>query len=151
MTAPADRVEARRLVAAVEEALAEATPTSYRDDTKPPLVGDALPVAQPGLPPMSQRATDASALMLSGSVLTVAVGGAATAVLWASGNADPVVIGLVAGAPPAFMLALSRVFRRAKETVEAAPAEHHHHYSGPVHQDQRTSRTNGVWAKTNNK
>ncbi|GAA2629739.1 hypothetical protein [Streptomyces axinellae] len=152
MTAPASdaRAAAHGLANAVEEALAEATPSRYRDETKPPEFGPTPPVPQPGRPPMSQRATDASALMLAGSALTVAVGGAATGILWASGNADPVVVGLIAGAPPALLLALTRVLRHAKETAEAMPVEHHHHYTGPVHQDQRHSSTRGVWARTNN-
>jgi hypothetical protein len=104
---------------------------------------------------MSQRATDASALMLSGSVLTVALGGTATGILWASGHADPTVVGCIAAAPAALaipILALSRLIKRAKEVVEAAPATHHHHYTGTVHHDTRTvnSTTRGIWASTRN-
>lgn len=132
--------------AAVRDAIHQ---TSWRDDSPVPVVGDAPPVAQPGRPPMSQKATDASALMLSGSVLTAAVGGSASLVLWASGYADPVVVAFVFGAPAGLALALGRLMKRAKGVL---PDEHHHHYSGPVHQDQRNVRTQtrGVWAKTNN-
>jgi hypothetical protein len=132
--------------AAVEHALQK---TFHRDDTPVPAVGTAPPVAQPGRPPMSQGATDASVLMLSGGVATVLVGGAASLVMVASGHADPVVCAIVLGAPTTLALAVGRVLRRAKNTL---PDEHHHHYTGPVYQDQRNvhSSTRGVWAKTNN-
>jgi hypothetical protein len=99
---------------------------------------------------MSQSAVDASTMMLSGSVLTAVIGGSVTAVLWASGSADPVVVGFICAAPAALtvpVLAVGRMLRRAKE---ATPDVHHHHYTG--HVDQRTvnTKTSGVWAKTNN-
>lgn len=137
-------LEARRII----DATYRPAPTSFRDDTPVPLVGSARPVPQPGRPPMSQSATDASALMLSGSVLTVAVGGAGSLVMYASGYADPVVCAIVFGAPAALVLALSRLMRRAKDVL---PAEHHHHYRGPVHQDQRNVTNHSSWlGKTTN-
>lgn len=145
------RHQAQQLIAAVNEVYA--APTSYRDPSPVPAVGATPPVAQPGRPPMSQKATDASALMLSGSVLTAVLGGSATAVLWASGYADPAVVGLICAAPVALaipVLALSRLVKRAKESE---PPVHHHHYNGAViNQDQRSvsSKTSGVWAKTHN-
>jgi hypothetical protein len=141
MTDEQAAVEARRIIADFA--------TSYRDPSPVPPVGTTPPVAQPGRPPMSQRATDASALMLSGSVLTATLGGSATAILWASGHADPAVVATVFGAPAFLALAISRILKRAKD---AAPDVHHHHYAGPVYQDQRTqnSSTRGVWAKTTN-
>jgi hypothetical protein len=139
--------QARQLLAAVEEAMR--TPTSYRDDAPVPMVGTAPPVAQPGRPPMSQKATDVSALMLSGGLASLPIGAAASLVLWASGHADPMVIAVICAAPTTLILALSRLVKRAKET---APDEIHNHYNGPVYQDQRNvhSSTRGVWAKTNN-
>lgn len=139
--------QARQLLAAVEEAMR--TPTSYRDDAPVPLIGTAPPVAQPGRPPMSQKATDASALMLSGGLASLPLGAAASLVLWASGHADPAVIAVICAAPTTLILALSRLVKRAKE---AAPDEIHNHYTGPVYQDQSETHTTtkGVWAKTNN-
>jgi hypothetical protein len=98
---------------------------------------------------MSQGATDASVLMLSGSVLTVAVGGTGSLVMYASGYADPVVCAIVFGAPVALVLALARLMRRAKGVL---PAEHHHHYSGPVHQTHQTVHNENRWlGRTTNK
>lgn len=126
------------------------TPTTYRDTSPIPAIGPTPPVPQPGRPPMSQKATDASALMLSGGVATALVGGTASLVMVASGHADPTVCAIVFGAPATLIFALSRLVKRTKE---ASPAEHHHHYNGAViNQDQRSanSQTRGVWAKTHN-
>lgn len=145
--------QAHKLIAAVNEALA--APTHYRDETPVPAIGNALPVPQPGRPPMSQRATDASALMLSAGVASLPIGAAATGILWASGQADPTVIGLICAAPVGLavpILALSRLAKRVKETVQAAPPVIHQHYAGPVHLDRRhiNSTTRGLIAKTRN-
>ncbi|MCF3129854.1 hypothetical protein [Streptomyces olivochromogenes] len=133
--------EARRIIADAYR------PTAYRDDTPVPAHGDTPPVVQPGRPPMSQGATDASVLMLAGGAATAMVGGTAAALMYVSQFADPVVCGLAFGAPTALVLALARLAKRAKPAPDV-----HHHYQGPVHQDRRTvhSRTTGVWAKTNN-
>ena len=125
-------------------------PTSYRDDSPAPAYGATPPVPQPGTPPMSQRATDISRMMIAGGVATVPPGLIAIGVLVASQHADPTIIGMICAAPAAIavpILAIARVLRRVKDVV---PPEHHHHYSGPV--DQRTvhSSTRGVWAKTTN-
>lgn len=162
MPEPTDRAEVRKLAAAVEAALAEGMPTAYRsaDPSLPswadgPRIGTALPVPQPGVPPMSQRSTDIGRTALYCGVATVPPGLIAIGLLLASGQADPVVVGWICAAPAALavpILAVARLVRGAKEAVEAAPAEHHHHYAGPVHQDQRHthSRTSGLWAKTTN-
>ncbi|MEV0526777.1 hypothetical protein AB0I66_25420 [Streptomyces sp. NPDC050439] len=134
-------IEARRIIADAYR------PTAYRDTTPVPAHGDTPAVAQPGRPPMSQGATDASVLMLAGGTTTVMVGGTAAVLMYVSQFADPVVCGLVFGAPTALVLALARLLQRAKPAPDV-----HHHYEGPVYQDRRHvhSRTSGVWAKTNN-
>ncbi|MFJ7200876.1 MULTISPECIES: hypothetical protein [unclassified Streptomyces] len=125
------------------------TPTAYRDTTPLPRYGATPPVAQPGIPPMSQTATDAGRLMLTAGLATVPPGLIAIGLLIASQHADPTVLALLLGAPAVPILALARLVRRGKE---ALPDVHHHHYKGPVHQDRRTvhTTTRGVWAKTNN-
>ena len=146
MTDAEAAAEARRIIADAYRPVSE-TPTSYRDDTPVPAKGSNPPVAQPGRPPMTQGATDASVLMLTGGA-TVSMIGLTTAVLmYVSQFADPVVCGLVFGAPTALVLALARLAKRAKPDPDV-----HHHYQGPVYQDRRNvhSRTTGVWAKTNN-
>ncbi|MEU0847716.1 hypothetical protein ABZ387_07075 [Streptomyces flaveolus] len=124
--------------------------TAFHDPTPVPQYGTTPPVPQPGRPPMSQKAVDASTVMLSASVATIPPGALAIGVMLASGYADPVVIGMIAAAPAALavpILAIARLLRGAKPAPDV-----HHHYEGPVYQDQRNvhSSTRGVWAKTNN-
>lgn len=123
--------------------------TSWRDNTPIPTRGTAPPVAQPGRPPMSQRATDISGVMLAGSVASVPLGGMTCLVLYTLDQVDPVSLTIGASAPVALILAIGALLRRAKGVL---PEEHHHHYSGPVHQDQRQTHTknSGVWVKNTN-
>lgn len=142
-----DLAEAARLLAALDE-----LPTAHRDMTPLPPIGNAEPVPQPGRPPMSQKATDISTMMLTAGVATVPPGLIAIGVLLASGQANPTVVAWICAAPAAVaipILAVARLIRRGKE---AAPDVHHHHYAGPVTQDQRHvhTSTRGVWAKTTN-
>ncbi|MEH0442463.1 hypothetical protein QA811_02010 [Streptomyces sp. B21-102] len=123
--------------------------TSYRNTDPVPAVGAAPPVAQPGRPPMSQRAVDASTVMLSASVATLPPGAIAIGVMLASGYADPVVIGMICAAPAVIAVpisAIARLLRAAKPEPDV-----HHHYNGPVHQQTTHSSTRGVWARTDNR
>lgn len=161
---PTNRAEVQKLANAVEEALAGEMRTSFRsDDPDVPTwqdgsrIGTAPPVQQPGRAAMSQRAVDLNTTILSSSVLVAALGGAASAILWATGYADPTVIKWIcvcAVAVPAALavpvLALKGLMKSAKEVVQAAPAEHHHHYNAPVDQREIRSRTSGVWVRNNN-
>lgn len=154
-TAPAPVIndQAQRLIAAVNDAMA--TPTSFRDETPVPAIGNAIPIPQPGRTPMSQRATDASVLMLSAGAASVPLGGVTALIIYVLGNADPTALAVGAAAPIALavpILALTSLVRRAKETVQAAPPTIHQHYTGTVIQDHRTvnTSTRGMWASTRN-
>ncbi|PNE35794.1 hypothetical protein AOB60_43125 [Streptomyces noursei] len=142
-------VQAAALIRAVEDAY---RPTAYRDDTPLPTVGSAAPVVQPGRPPMSQRATDASVVMLAAGAASVPIGASTALVLHVLGQVDPAVLAISGAAPVALLVALARVMTRARGVVEAAPATHHHHYAGPVQQDHSrvTTTTRGVIARTTN-
>ena len=141
---------AAQIAAAVDDVYQQ--PTRYRDETPVPAVGTALPVPQPGRPPMSQRATDASALMLAGGVASLPVGGATALVLWALGQVDPVNLAIGAAAPTALALAIGSLLRSVGRAKQDMHTEHHHHYNGNVHQDARTvnSTTRGIWAHNRN-
>jgi hypothetical protein len=134
MSEEAANTEAERLIA-----------TAFRDDSPVPAIGDAPPVPQPGRPPMSAKAVDDTARMIGASVVIATTGGATTAVLWASGYANPAVVACVFGAPTALVLAISRLLRSAKPEPEV-----HQHFHGPVTNQTTHTRTNGVWARTNN-
>lgn len=138
--------------AAVRDAIHQ---TSYRDTAPIPAVGATPPVPQPGRPPMSEKATDDSVRMISAGFLTLCAGTATAGVLHFSSDADPTVIALMAAVPAGLavpILALSRLVKRVKETVEAAPAEIHQHYNGTVIQDHRSlnTTTRGIVASTRN-
>ncbi|MFJ5646333.1 hypothetical protein [Streptomyces sp. NPDC093223] len=144
----ADATEAHRLITeAYASPAAPAAPvppvpavTSYRDTAPLPAYGTAQPVVQQGRPPMSQKATDISAVMLAGSVASVPVGGITCLVLWTLDAVNPLNLALGASAPVAVLLAAGALLSRLK----GVHTEHHHHYSGPVHQDLSTATTNTV-------
>lgn len=127
-------------------------PTFHRDTSPLPAIGTTPPVTQPGRPPMSQRATDVSTLMLTGSIAYAIVGGTTAGVMAVSEYADPTVCGIVFAAPALFVLAVARVFKRAADAREAAPPQITQYYSGDVHQDhtQITTSTRGVIAYSRN-
>ncbi|MYV42921.1 hypothetical protein GT030_29660 [Streptomyces sp. SID1328] len=145
--------QARAFLADVEDALAPAVPTSYRDDTLPAqsTVGTTPPVPQPGRPAMSQRATDASALMLAAGVASVPIGGVASLFVYTLGQVDPTTLAIAAAAPATIalpILALCRLAGRARQVVEAAPPIVHQHYAGPVDQRTVTATARGLVARS---
>ena len=153
----ADQQRIDRIAEAFSAALDEATatPTAYRDHTPVPAIGTAQPVPQPGIPPMSQRATDIGRLIMYGSWATVPPGLIAIGIMVASERANPTIIGMICAAPAVLavpILAIARLLRGAREVVAAAPPEIHQHYSGYV--DQRSThqntQTRGVIAVTKN-
>lgn len=143
------RHQADQLMAALDEIAAQ-KPTRYRDDTPVPAIGTAPPVPQPGVPPMSQQATDIGRAAMFCGLATVPPGLIAIGVMVASEHANPTVIGMICAAPAALAVPILAIARLIRGAGEALPAEHHHHYNGPVHQSTTHSSTRGVWAKTNN-
>ncbi|MFE9398648.1 hypothetical protein [Streptomyces flavidovirens] len=121
-------------------------PTFFKDATKPPPIGTAPPVQQPGRAAMSQQATDVSVLMIAGGVSTVMVGGTTAGLMYVSQYADLGVCIAVFSAPAVLVLALSRLFKAA---VQAAPPEIHNHNNGPVQNStQIVTNTNKLWGKS---
>jgi hypothetical protein len=139
--------QARAFLADIEDALTPTAPTSYRDETPAPTIGTTPAVPQPGRPPMSQRATDASALMLSAGIASVPIGGMTALVIYALGHADPVSLGIGACAPAALAVPILALSQLVKRTKQAAPDTHHHHYNAPVDQRTVNATARGVWAK----
>ncbi|MCX4605473.1 hypothetical protein OG402_33950 [Streptomyces anulatus] len=147
---------ANRILAAIRD-IEQAT--YHRDDTKLPAVGDMPPVEQPGRPSMSPKAVERNVTILTSSFLTLAAGGAVSAVLWSSGHANETVIAWICGGVVAVpvaltlpVLALKGLMKNAREVAEAAPAPVTNHFHGNVHHDERTvtSTTRGVIANTRN-
>lgn len=161
------RRRAAQIAAAVDAIYEPPTAIRITDPAIPswqdgPRIGTTPPVTdQPGTrrPPMSQRAVDLNTTLISTSVVITALGGATSAVLWASGHANPTVIGWVCACivviPAALaipVLALKSLAKTAKEVAEAAPPTINQHYSGYI--DQRSThlhtKTTGVIAYTRN-
>jgi hypothetical protein len=154
---PTDRAEVTKLADAVEEALADAMPTRFRDDNPAvpswqdgSRIGTAPPVPQPGIPPQSRGAVDYAVRVLSTGVASVLFSGGASLVMVASGYANPLVIGIVAGAPIAVAVpiaALGSLAKRGKEVVQAAPPVINNHYNGDVYQETNVDNRRAVWQK----
>ncbi|MFE7899192.1 hypothetical protein ACFU3E_17015 [Streptomyces sp. NPDC057424] len=126
--------------------------TAFRDDTPLPPFGPTPPVAQPGIPPQSKAAVDYAVRVLSTGVSTALCSGGVALVMAASQVADPVVCGIVFGAPIGLAVPIAALSAFVKRTKQVAPAPTVNNYSGTVYQDQRNvhSSTRGVWAKTTN-
>ncbi|MGC4925571.1 hypothetical protein [Streptomyces sp. DT117] len=142
------RRNADQIMAAVDEALLARQVTSHRDETPLPAVGATPPVAQPGTPPMSQWATDASGVLKAVSVASLPIGGA----LWLVGQVDPWALGIIFGSPAVAALALARLIAKIKDANQNAPQPVVQNYYGTVHHDERTvtSTTRGVIANNRN-
>lgn len=147
------KVRAQQILA--EWARPAATETSYLDPSPVPAYGTTPPVPQPGRPPMSQRATDASVLMRTGSIAALSVSGGASLVLYTLSQVDPAALAIGAAGPVALVLAAGYLLRslgRAKADMSTTTT--HHHYTGPVVQDHRsvttTTTTKGMFARTRN-
>lgn len=122
--------------------------TYHRDDTPLPAVGTTPPVAQPGTPPMSQWAIDASGVLKGVGAMSIPIGVG----VWIVGQVDPLTLGIILGSPVVAALALARLIAKIKDANQAAPQPVTNHFHGPVHQDARTvtSTTRGVIANTRN-
>lgn len=123
-------------------------PTSYYDPTELPAVGPTPPVPQPGQPPMSQWAVNASGVIKAVSVASLPVGGA----LWIVGQVDPLTLGIILGSPAVAALAVARLVAKVKDANQNAPRPVTNNFYAAVHHDTRnvTSTTRGVIANTRN-
>ncbi|MCX5537822.1 hypothetical protein OG785_45530 [Streptomyces sp. NBC_00006] len=123
--------ETQKILDEIENVYSKPVPKSIRvavdtQHVSPP------PVAQQGLPPMSQKGMDDSVrLICFGGTAFLTCGGVAI-VMIASDHADPTAIGVFFGGIAGIVLAVRALVTRAKRLV---PSEHHHHYNAPVEQD----------------
>lgn len=124
--------EARRIIATLYQPDSQSTPTAYRDTT-PSTPATTPPVTQPGRPPMSQRAIDASGLMLAGGIASAPLGGATALVLWSLGQVSPVSLAIGAAAPVALVAAVAAAVSRIRNSGDTTGPTTHI-YQGPVRQ-----------------
>ena len=131
-----EQFEAARLIA---DWCSDSAPkaTAYRDITPAQQTG-TQPVAQPGRPPMSQKATDHASVVLAYSLGSLPVGLATSLVLWSISSVPPETLAIAGAAPPALAVTIgiaARLIGRAvREGAEALPpGDQHHHYEGPTY------------------
>ncbi|MFF3998561.1 hypothetical protein ACFYX8_35295 [Streptomyces cyaneofuscatus] len=141
------RHNADQIMAAVDEAILGRQATSHRDETPLPAVGPTPPVPQPGTPPMSQWAIDASGVLKAVSVASLPIGGA----LWIVGQVEPLTLGIIFGSPAVAALAVARLVAKVKDANQATQPVVQNYY-GTVHHDTRTvtSTARGVIANNRN-
>ncbi|WP_435597078.1 hypothetical protein [Streptomyces anulatus] len=144
---PTIRRNADQLMAAINEIQVEKA-TSYRDETPLPAVGTTPPVPQPGQPPMSQWAIDASGVLKGVGAVSILIGGG----VWIVGQVEPLTLAIIFGSPAVAALAVARLVAKVKDANQAAPQPVTNHFHGTVHHDERTvtSTTCGVIANNRN-
>lgn len=137
---------ADQLMAAINEIQVEKA-TSYRDDTPLPAFGPTPPVQQPGPPPMSQWAIDASGVLKGVGAVSIPIGVG----VWIVGQVEPLTLGIIFGSPAVAALAVARLVAKVKDANQNAQPVVQNYY-GNVHHDTRTvtSTTRGVIANTRN-
>lgn len=126
-------------------------PTFYKDPTETPKIGTTPPVAQPGRAPMSQKATDATGIILAVGIAAPLVGGGFALAMWGTSVANLKVIGAIVGGAIGIVIAVKSLLGSARAVAEAAPPVVHQHNYGPVHQDQSTHehKSSGVFVRNN--
>lgn len=146
---PSVRRNADQIMAAINEIQIEKA-TSYRDTSPLPVVGPTPPVPQPGPPPMSQWAIDASGVLKGVGAVSIPIGGA----LWIVGQVEPLTLGIIFGSPAVAALAVARLVAKVKDANQNTPQPVTQNLYGPVtvHHDERTLNADarGIWAKTTN-
>ncbi|MFG3517574.1 hypothetical protein [Streptomyces bobili] len=133
-------------------------PTRYRDIVPAPIeptVGDAVPFAQPGRPPMSQHATDHATLVIVYSFGSLPVGGAISLVLWQLSSVSSTTLAIAGiGAAGVFIAigAAARMIGRAFRDVASELPDHTvNQYTGTVYVQHTELHTNTRgFGRTNN-
>ncbi|MCQ8833759.1 hypothetical protein [Streptomyces malaysiensis] len=136
------------------------TPTVTRwKDTVPaptqPTVGDAVPFAQHGRPPMSLKATDHAALVVVYTWGSLPVGGAISLVLWQLSSVSPMQLAFAglgaAGVVIAIGAAARMIGRAFRDGASALPDHTVNQYTGTVYVQHTELHTNTRgFGRTNN-
>ncbi|MFF9122385.1 hypothetical protein ACF09J_03610 [Streptomyces sp. NPDC014889] len=148
MTDDQAAAEARRIIADAYRPAPD-VPTSYRDTSPLPAYGSTPPVPQP-----DRRIVPAWAA--GTAVAGIGVGAACVGVgcgVWLACQgfaAVSLASVLFVTLPIAAMAAIVAAVGSALRALKATHAEHHHHYAGPVRQENTTTHTRGLFARTTN-
>ncbi|MFF0794318.1 hypothetical protein [Streptomyces spiralis] len=141
--------EARRIIADAYRPAPE-VPTSYRDTSPLPAYGDTPPVLQPDhrIVPAWAAGTAVAGIGVGAACVGVGCGVWLACQGFAAVSLTSV---LFVTLPIAAVAAVVAAVGSALRSVKAAHAEHHHHYTGPVRQENTTTHTRGVFARTTNR
>lgn len=150
MTDAEATTEARRIIADAYRPVPQ-MPTAYRDTTPLPAYGTTPPVPQPDhrIVPAWAAGTAVAGIGVGAACVGVGCG------IWLACQGFAAVTltsVLFITLPIAAVAAVAAAIGSAVRSIKATHTEHHHHYNGPVAQQNttQTSHTRGLIARTNN-
>ncbi|MFJ2301474.1 hypothetical protein [Streptomyces sp. NPDC087787] len=148
MTDDQAAAEARRIIADAYRPAPE-VPTSYRDTSPLPAYGTTPPVPQPDhrIVPAWAAGTAVAGIGVGAACVGVGCGVWLACQGFAAVSLASV---LFVTLPIAAVAAVAAAIGSALRALKAAHTEHHHHYAGPVRQENTTTHTRGLFARTTN-
>ncbi|MFJ3822908.1 hypothetical protein [Streptomyces nodosus] len=140
--------EARRIIADAYRPAPE-VPTSYRDTSPLPTHGSTPPVLQPDrrIVPAWAAGTAVAGIGVGAACVGVGCGVWLACQGFAAVSLTSV---LFVTLPIAAVAAVVAAIGSALRSLKNVHSEHHHHYAGPVRQENTTTHTRGVFARTHN-
>lgn len=148
MTEDEATAEARRIIADAYRPAPE-TPTAYRDTNPLPAYGSTPPVLQPDrrIVPAWAAGTIVAGIGVGAAFVGIGCGvWLACRGLAAVSLTDVLFVTLPIAGVAAVVTAVGSALRSLRDVR----TEHHHHYSGPVRQENTTTHTRGLFARTRN-
>ncbi|MEU3346280.1 hypothetical protein ABZ723_15095 [Streptomyces sp. NPDC006700] len=148
MTDDQAAAEARRIIADAYLPAPE-VPTSYRDTSPLPAYGSTPPVAQPDnrIVPAWAAGTAVAGIGVGAACVGIGCGVWLACQGFAAVSLASV---LFVTLPIAAVAAVAAAIGSALRSLKAAHTEHHHHYAGPVRQENTTTHARGLFARTTN-
>ncbi|MFI1763195.1 hypothetical protein ACH41H_14270 [Streptomyces sp. NPDC020800] len=140
--------EARRIIADAYRPAPE-MPTAYRDTSPLPAYGNTPPVPQPDrrIVPAWAAGTAIAGIGVGAACVGIGCGVWLACQGFAAVSLTSV---LFVTLPIAALAAIVAAIGSAVRSVKDATSEHHHHYAGPVRQENTTTHTCGLIARTHN-
>ncbi|MGW7548945.1 hypothetical protein ACWGKQ_48700 [Streptomyces sp. NPDC054770] len=140
--------EAARIIADAYRPAPE-TPTAYRDDSPLPAYGDTPPVMQPDrrIVPAWAAGTAVAGIGVGAAFVGVGCGVWLACQGFAAVSLTSV---LFVTLPIAAVAGVFTAIGTALRSLKGVHTENHHHYAGPVRQENNTTHTRGLIARTRN-
>ncbi|WP_181804194.1 hypothetical protein [Streptomyces shenzhenensis] len=140
--------EARRIIADAYRPAPD-TPTAYRDDSPLPAYGDTPPVLQPNrrIVPAWAAGTAVAGIGVGAAFVGIGCGVWLACQGFAAVSLTSV---LFVTLPIAAVAGVFAAIGTALRSLKGVHTENHHHYAGPVRQENNTTHTHGLIARTRN-